>query len=140
MSNTKPFNHTWLLTQGTKSSNKPTISVAALSDIIGSRTVNVEARFVEDITDTLDTLGSKVLTRNKFISVGERTEAVILTPFEIQLDVKVRITVLFVNATTLLDDLFDFGTACCRGVFVRSLAGCCGHLIASFGSKLSVGV
>jgi hypothetical protein len=138
VSNTKPLNHTWLLTKGTKSSDEPTISVATLSDVIGSRAIDIEARFVENVADTLDTFGREVFTGDVILYIGKGPKTVFLAPFEVLLDVKVRVAVLFVDAATLLDNFFYLCAACRRSIFIRSLTSRCGNLVTSLGGKLCV--
>jgi hypothetical protein len=62
MSNTELLNQTSLLTKRAQSSHEPTVSITPLSNIIGSRAVDVEARLVKDVTNTLNTLRRKIQT------------------------------------------------------------------------------
>jgi hypothetical protein len=74
------------------------------------------------------------------LNIGERVQTVVAAELEINFNVKMRIAILLVDATALLDDLFDFGAACCCGVFVGCLGCCGGYLVASFGGEISVSV
>jgi hypothetical protein len=62
MSNTELLDQASLFTKRAQSSHEPAVSVAPLSNIIGSRAVDVEARLVKDVTNTLNTLRRKVYT------------------------------------------------------------------------------
>lgn len=140
MRNTKSFNQARLLTKRTQSSHEPTITVSSLSNIIRSRAINVKARLFKDITNALHALRTEIFTRLVVLNVRERVQTVVAVELEVNFNVKVRITILLVDATALLDDLFDFGAACCCGVFVGCLGCCGGYLVASFGGEISVSV
>jgi hypothetical protein len=138
MRNTKPLDQPGLLTKRTQSRHEPTITIPSLSNIIRSRTINVKARLVENITNALHALWTKIFTGLIVLNIGERVQTIVAVELEINFNVKVRIAVLFVDAAAFFDDLFDFGAACCCGVFVGCL-GCCGcYLVTSFGGEISV--
>lgn len=118
MRNTKAFNQARLLTKRAQSSHEPAITIPALSNIIRSRAINVKARLFKDIANALHTLWAEIFTRLVVLNIGERVQTVVAVELEINFNVKVRITILLVDTTALLDDLFDFGAASCCGVFV----------------------
>ncbi|KAI6767800.1 hypothetical protein HG530_005809 [Fusarium avenaceum] len=70
MSNTELLDQASLFTERAQSSHEPAVSVTSLSNIIGSCAVNVEARLVKDVTNTLYTLRRKIHTGLVALYVG----------------------------------------------------------------------
>ena len=138
--NTKLLNQSRLLTKSAKSSHEPAITISSLPNIIRSRAIDVKTRLFKDITNALHALRTEIFTRLVVLNIRERVQTVVAVELEINFNVKVRITILLVDSTALFDDLFDFGAACCCGVFVGCLGCCGGYLVASFGGEISVSV
>lgn len=137
------LNQTWLVTQSTQGSHEPAVTVSTLPHVISSGTVDVELRLVEDVGNSLGAFGCKVQTRRRAGQIiDKRAQEVIAAKAQVSLNVEMGVTVLFVDATALLDNFVYLGAAesCCFFVGCLHVDGRGGGLIGGGGSFGSIWV
>lgn len=132
MRNTQLLNEPGLVAQSTQCRHEPTIAIAALPDIVSGRAIDIELGPLKNVNHPFGALRFEVAASGFDIfdfEIVEGLQAVPDAELEISFNVKVRISVLLVDATAFPDYLVDFSATHSRCVVVGGLGSRRGTLL-----------